>query len=497
MNNLVLHINAKDNVLIALVDLRPGDHLYFKGEKINILSEIPRGHKIALTDLDLGSDVIKYGYPIGKLKYPVKAGELINELNLVTSLSGLNNYTYNYNTTLLKDSNNDLLYFKGYRRKNGDVGIRNELWIIPTVGCVNGVVERLADSFRKETESKDIDSIVAYTHNYGCSQLGDDHYNTKKILLNMIQHPNAGGVLIVGLGCENNQISELVNELGSFDGSRIKFFSCQDVENEDTYGLSLLRDIYEEIRYDKRTLIPISELKIGLKCGGSDAFSGITANPLLGRFSDFLIMKGGSTVLTEVPEMFGAETILMNRCINEDIFNKTVSMINDFKTYFISNKQPIYENPSPGNKRGGISTLEEKSLGCIQKSGTMPVKDVLFYGDKLKTNGLSLLYSPGNDLVASTALASSGCHMVLFTTGRGTPFGTFVPTMKISSNTQLYERKKNWIDFDAGKILDGENIDKILERFVLFVISVASGEKLLNEKNLYRDFAIFKTGVTL
>jgi len=382
-------------------------------------------------------------------------------------------------------------------RPAGSVGIRNEIWIIPTVGCVNGIANKLAEEFRHETNGYGVDAIVAYQHNYGCSQLGDDHENTLKILRNMVMHPNAGGVLVVGLGCENNQPDAFRESLGQYDTERIKFLVTQKVNDEHKEGMKLLREIYDLVSKDKRVDVPLCELKVGLKCGGSDGFSGITANPLLGVFSDFLAAQGGTTVLTEVPEMFGAETILMERCENKQVFERTVRLINDFKEYFIRNNQPIYENPSPGNKAGGISTLEEKSLGCTQKSGTSQIKDVLMYGERLRTKGLNLLSAPGNDLVAATALAAAGCHLILFTTGRGTPFGTFVPTMKIATNSDLYNYKRSWIDFNAGTLLEGESMEEAGKRLVQDIINVANGQFVNNEKQCFREIAIFKTGVTL
>ena len=405
-------------------------------------------------------------------------------------------YTYNPVSVKLDIPNKDLK-FKGYRRKNGDVGIRNEIWIIPTVGCVNGVVNQLAEALRAETQGKGVDAIVAFPHNYGCSQLGNDHENTRKVLRDMVLHPNAGAVLVVGLGCENNQPDAFREMLGDYDTERVRFMVTQKVHDEFEEGMKILRELYGIASADQREDVPLSELRVGLKCGGSDGFSGITANPLLGVFSDFLIAQGGTSVLTEVPEMFGAETQLMNRCSNVALFDKTVHLINDFKEYFIANKQPIYENPSPGNKAGGISTLEEKSLGCTQKCGKSEVKDVLMYGDRLKTKGLNLLSAPGNDLVASTALASAGCHMVLFTTGRGTPFGTYVPTVKVSTNSNLFNNKPGWIDFNAGSLVEGESMDSLAERFIDFIIEVASGKETNNERKNYREIAIFKTGVTL
>ncbi len=491
-----IQINPLDNVAVALENLNPGDILQVNGRSVCVAEEIPRGHKVALTDLSAGSEVIKYGFSIGNMADGVKEGCLVNERNLHTSLSGLSEYEYKPCIAEI-EKNECNRTFNGFRRSNGSVGIRNEMWIVPTVGCVNGVAERLASAMREETKCEGIDAIVAYTHNYGCSQLGDDHENTRNILRNLVKHPNAGAVLVVGLGCENNQPSVFKEILGDYDNSRIRFLVCQEEDDEEQRGMEMLREMYAIMRKDARTSIPLSELRIGLKCGGSDGFSGITANPLLGRFSDYLVSCGGTTVLTEVPEMFGAETILMNRCVSREVFNKTVALINNFKSYFIANKQPIYENPSPGNKAGGISTLEEKSLGCTQKSGSSAVCDVLEYGETLCEKGLNLLSAPGNDLVASTALAAAGCHIVLFTTGRGTPFGTFVPTVKVSTNSDLYNRKRQWIDFNAGVLVEGVSMDELLNDFIDMLVSVASGEKVLNEKNDYRGIAIFKTGVTL
>ena len=386
----------------------------------------------------------------------------------------------------------------GYRRSDGQVGVRNEIWIIPTVGCVNGIVNSIADRLRQETGAAGVDGIFAFPHNYGCSQLGDDHENTKKILRDMVHHPNAGAILVVGLGCENNQPDIFEAFCGDYRKDRVKFIVSQKIEGDEVeYGLKIARELYALARTDKREAVPLSELRVGLKCGGSDGFSGITANPLLGVFSDYLVAQGGTTVLTEVPEMFGAETILMDRCANQQLFSETVSLINNFKDYFLSHGEPVGENPSPGNKAGGISTLEDKALGCTQKCGTSLVRGVMPYGERLQVKGLNLLSAPGNDLVASTALASCGCHIVLFTTGRGTPFGTYVPTMKIATNSQLAANKPGWIDFNAGVIAEGEDMQQVARRFTDYIIEVASGKLVNNEKNGYHEIAIFKTGVTL
>ena len=496
METKYLKINPADNVAVAITDLKADEVIVVGNTKIQLRQDIPAGHKVALRDLAEGENVIKYGYPIGHTKKAIRQGEWINENNIKTNLAGLLEYTYNPVSVNLDIAKEDLT-FKGYRRKNGDVGVRNEIWIIPTVGCVNGIINQLANELRKETAGKGVDAIVAFPHNYGCSQLGDDHENTKKILRDMVLHPNAGAVLVVGLGCENNQPDVFKEFLGKYDEDRVKFMVSQKVSDEFEEGMSILRKLHAKASQDVRVDVPLSELRVGLKCGGSDGFSGITANPLLGMFSDFLIAQGGTSVLTEVPEMFGAETILMNRCRNKELFNQTVKLINDFKEYFLSHGEPVGENPSPGNKAGGISTLEDKALGCTQKCGKSYVEGVMGYGDRLQVKGLNLLSAPGNDLVAATTLASCGCHMVLFTTGRGTPFGTYVPTMKISTNSNLAKNKPGWIDFNAGVILENEPMEQTLKRFISYIIEVASGKLVNNEKKDYREIAIFKTGVTL
>ena len=497
METKYLKINPADNVVVAISDLKVGEIINEGNNQIVLKEDVPAGHKVTLKDFTEGENVIKYGYPIGHVRCNVEAGRWINENQIKTNLAGLLEYTYNPVKVDLDIPVKDLT-FKGYRRKNGEVGIRNEVWIIPTVGCVNGIVNQLAANLRQETGCEGVDAIVAFPHNYGCSQLGDDHENTKKILRDMVKHPNAGAVLVVGLGCENNQPDVFREFIGEYDEERVKFMISQKVEGDEVEaGMKILREIYAKAKEDKREDVPLSELRVGLKCGGSDGFSGITANPLLGMFSDFLVAQGGTSVLTEVPEMFGAETILMDRCRTKELFDQTVSLINDFKEYFLSHGEPVGENPSPGNKAGGISTLEDKALGCTQKCGKAYVDGVMAYGDRLQVKGLNLLSAPGNDLVASTALASCGSHIVLFTTGRGTPFGTFVPTMKISTNSNLAKNKPTWIDFNAGVIVENEPMEKTCERFIDYIIRVASGEQVNNEKKDYREIAIFKNGVTL
>jgi altronate hydrolase len=487
-------INSKDNVAVALSDLTKGMTLEVDGVAVTLIEDIPRGHKFTLTNLNEGENVIKYGFPIGHLTQAAEMGSWVHTQNVKTNLGELLTYNYEPNVNQLKTR--EKATFMGYRRDNGKVGIRNEIWIIPTVGCVNKIAEAMEKQF-KEKLTGSVEDIIAFPHPYGCSQMGDDQENTRVILADLINHSNAAAVLVLGLGCENTNIAELKKYIGEYDENRIKFLQCQDVEDEMEVAEELIEQLISYAAKFEREPISADELVIGMKCGGSDGMSGITANPTVGVFSDLLISQGGTTVLTEVPEMFGAETLLMARCENEELFEKTVDMINEFKNYFKSHNQTIYENPSPGNKKGGISTLEDKSLGCTQKSGSAPVKDVLKYGEIVKTKGLNLLSAPGNDLVASTALAASGAHMVLFTTGRGTPFASPVPTMKISTNTPLAMKKNNWIDFNCGTLIEGKTLDILGEELFQYVLLVASGKKVKSEEAGFHDMAIFKTGVTL
>lgn len=492
----VIKINENDNVAVAVEAIKSGTVISADGVEIEVLQRIPAGHKVAIAPIKAASPVVKYGYPIGNATSDIKPGEWVHTHNLKTALSGLIDYNYEPVKKGRKNSDPVPLQYNGFKRAGGKVGVRNEIWIIPTVGCVNGVVQTL-EKRGAALIAGSIDGIVAFPHPYGCSQLGEDQDNTRKILADLVNHPNAGGVLVVGLGCENSGIEVLKEYIGEYDENRVKFLKCQDFEDEVEEGMKLLGELVDTVKEYRREPVSASSLIVGLKCGGSDGFSGITANPLVGRFSDLLVEQGGTTILTEVPEMFGAETILMNRAENKDIFDKTVSLVNNFKCYFENAGQPIYENPSPGNKEGGISTLEDKSLGCTQKSGTSEVRGVLEYGDKVECSGLNLLSAPGNDLVASTALAASGAHIILFTTGRGTPFASPVPTIKIASNTALADKKSNWIDFNAGVIAEDKTIDDIAGFLLKLVLEVASGKKVKSEIAGYHDMAIFKKGVTL
>lgn len=452
----------------------------------NVEVNLETGHKSALCDIKAGENVIKYGFPIGHATQDIAAGEHVHTHNLKTNLSGTLTYTYQPKFTQLPVPEH-IPAFLGYRREDGSVGIRNDIWIVNTVGCVNKTAQILA----QKTGAK------YFPHPFGCSQLGDDQGITQKILAGMVRHPNAGGVLVLGLGCENNNIDVFKSVLGEYNPNRVKFLNAQDAADEISEGCALITQLQQYAAGFQREEILASELKIGLKCGGSDGYSGITGNPLLGRFSDFLVSCGGASVLTEVPEMFGAETLLMERCETKEIFDQTVSLINNFKDYFTRHNQVVYENPSPGNKAGGITTLEEKSLGCVQKGGSAPVRGVLNYGDRLQKGGLHLLNGPGNDIVAVTNLMACGVHMILFTTGRGTPLGAPVPTVKVSTNSALAQKKSGWIDFDAGRLLTGTSMEDLTKELTAFCMDIASGKQTKNEQNGYEEISIFKDGVVL
>lgn len=493
-----IQIHPSDNVWIALKDVIKGDILQLDGQSVVVQHDVLRGHKIAVQQIPKGENIIKYGFPIGHATSTIEVGDFVHSHNVKTNLEGELDYTYIPYVADSKGEQETVPTFLGYKRGNGDVGVRNELWVINTVGCINKVAENLARIGNNVLKASNFDGVQYFSHPYGCSQLGDDLEYTQKILANLIHHPNAGGVVVLGLGCENNYIDLFKETIGDYNPERVKFMSVQSVEDEMEEGLKLMTEVFEYAILTKREEVPVSKLKIGLKCGGSDGLSGITANPLLGSFSDRLISYGGSTVLTEVPEMFGAETILMDRAKDEETFNDIVHLINDFKHYFTKYDQPVYENPSPGNKEGGITTLEEKSLGCVQKGGFSPVQDVIEYGSRIESHGLTLLQGPGNDLVSVTALATSGCHIVIFTTGRGTPFGGPTPTVKVSTNSPLYEKKKNWIDFNAGKLVENVGMEQMTDEFFEYMIDVASGAKLTNNEVYgFKEIAIFKDGVTM
>lgn len=490
----IVKINQNDNVAVALRPIAAGETLQVGGAAVTTTEEIPQGHKFALRPIQAGEEVVKYGFRIGFAKEDISTGSWVHVHNVKTGLGDVLSYTYE--PAKMDVEPTEHAYFQGYRRADGKVGVRNEIWIIPTVGCVNSIAKAL-EARARDLVKGTVEDIIAFPHPYGCSQMGDDQENTRKVLADMIHHPNAGGVLVLGLGCENSNIPVLMDYIGEYDAQRVKFLQCQDVEDEMETAMEMLEELAEYAGAFSREQIDASELIIGMKCGGSDGLSGITANPVVGAFSDLLVSKGGTTILTEVPEMFGAETILMNRCETPELFEKTVDLINDFKNYFTSHNQTIYENPSPGNKKGGISTLEDKSLGCTQKSGSALVKGVLGYAEPVKVKGLNLLSAPGNDLVASTALAVSGAHIVLFTTGRGTPFASPVPTVKISSNSKLAGHKDNWIDFNAGRMVEDKTKEEMAQALFDYVLEVASGRKVKAEEAGFHDMAIFKQGVTL
>jgi altronate hydrolase len=510
MNPQILHIHPADNVSVALEPLEKGMAAAVSNFEIAIAESIPAGHKIAIRDIRAEEKIFKYGHCIGHATQDIPAGVWVHSHNLRTDLAEVLEYKYEPVSEVRlakRDTRNDKdssaqvglrSSFRGYRRASGKTGTRNEIWILNTVGCVNISAERIAKICREKFAGAKIDGVFSFSHPYGCSQLGDDLRNTQKILAGLLRHPNAGGVLVLGLGCENNQMQQLLNIAGEVDHSRLRFFNSQDVQDEVETGAAAAAELAQRMEQDARTDCAIGDLVLGMKCGGSDGFSGLTANPLVGRVADLVANNGGTVLLTEVPEMFGAERQLMNRSRDEKVFRQIVAMINDFKSYFIRHGQPLYENPSPGNVAGGITTLEEKSLGAIQKGGIAVVTQALGYGEPARKGGLALLQAPGNDAVSTTAEVASGATMILFTTGRGTPLGPPVPTIKISSNTAIAQKKPQWIDFDAGALLEGAAMDELARQLFDLILQAASGEtKTKNEIHGYKEIAIWKEGVTL
>ncbi|HWP50542.1 MAG TPA: altronate dehydratase family protein [Clostridia bacterium] len=490
----LIQIHPSDNVAIALSPIAQGETFTVSGRQITAVEDIPQGHKMALMPIHKDALIIKYGNPIGRTTAAIGTGAWVHTHNVRTTLSESEDYVYHHKQFPLPEV--EPKTFLGYRRPDGRAAIRNELWIIPTVGCVNSIAQHLVQ-INQHLVSGTVEGLYAFPHPFGCSQMGDDHAQTRKLLAALACHPNAAGVLVLGLGCENLTMQQFKDELSHWDDKRIKFLICQEVEDEIAAGSTLLSKLAEYAATFKRKPLPPSDLVIGMKCGGSDGLSGITANPAVGRFSDRLVALGGSTILTEVPEMFGAESILLDRCESQSVFDQAVKMISDFKQYYVNHGQVVYENPSPGNKAGGITTLEDKSCGCVQKGGSAQIVDVLNYGDVVTKKGLNVLSGPGNDLVSATALTAAGAHLVLFTTGRGTPFGAPAPTVKISTNTPLFEKKGNWIDFNAGTIAQGEALDDAGDRLLAYVLAVASGEQTKTERSCAREIAIFKDGVML
>ncbi|MFS8188756.1 UxaA family hydrolase [Rossellomorea marisflavi] len=495
LNSSTIVIHERDNVLIALRDFEAGERVVDGDREVVLREAVPAGHKIAREPIQKNENVIKFGMPIGRASEPIDRGDWIHTHNVVTNLKGTLQYDYKPTDDKIVPKPSTKT-FQGYIRENGEVGIRNEIWIINTVGCINKTAEMVAKMAGDQFEG--IDGVHSFSHLFGCSQLGDDLHNTQKILSGLVHHPNAAGILVMGLGCENNYIEEFKKVIGDYDPRRVKFIEVQSADDEISESLELIEELADYAKTFKRQEVPLSKLKVGLKCGGSDGFSGITGNPLVGAFSDRLISEGGTTILTEVPEMFGAEEILMSRAKDEAVFGKIVDLVNDFKEYFLKHGQNVYENPSPGNKKGGITTLEEKSLGNIQKGGFGEIADVLAYGDRTKGEGLHLVQGPGNDLVSVTALTAAGAHIVLFTTGRGTPFGGPVPTVKISTNSALAQKKTNWIDFNAGQLIEGRGKEELADEFFEYITGLASGEaRTHNERLGFKEISIFKDGVTL
>lgn len=491
-----LRIAADDDVAVALRDLAAGDSVPVGDALITLTAAIPRGHKFALKARQIGDPILKYGASIGRATVAIRVGDHVHSHNVATSLAGLHTYEFQPSTARATASAATDRTFLGYRRANGRIGTRNEIWILCTVGCVGRTAERIARIGGQRFAGR-VDGVHAFPHQFGCSQLGGDLDRTRSLIASLAAHPNAGGVLILGLGCESNQLKQLLTEIPDDQRDHIRSFAAQATSDETEEGLRVLEELVALAERTQREPCPLSALTIGVKCGGSDGFSGMTANPLVGRMTDRVTAAGGTSILTEIPEIFGAEHLLMERAANAAVFERIGAVVNDFKAYFIRNEQPVSENPSPGNIAGGITTLEEKSLGAVQKGGHAIVTEVLRYGERARSHGLVLLEAPGNDGVSSTALVAAGATVLLFTTGRGTPLGFPVPTLKISSNSALAANKPHWIDFDAGRVLATDDATLLEDELLDLIVATASGQRARNELNEEREIAIWKDGVTL
>ncbi|WP_293825001.1 altronate dehydratase family protein [uncultured Parolsenella sp.] len=491
-----IQINPADNVVVALAPIPCGEEVALPGGgAVRALEDIPQGHKMCVRAIAAGENVIKYGLPIGHATCDVGPGMWLHTHNVATNLSGEVAYEYHPASVPLEAVEPET--FTGYRRPDGRAATRNELWIIPTVGCVNEVGRLMAER-AQDLVGGSLEGVYCFPHPFGCSQTGADHAQTRRLLVALSRHPNATGVLFLSLGCENCTHEQVLNELGEYDPERVRFLCCQDVADEQAEGHAILTELAECAKRARREPISASELVVGLKCGGSDGLSGITANPVIGRVSDMLVSRGGTTVLTEVPEMFGAESILLDRCVDERVFGEAADMLNGFKDYFLSHGEVVYDNPSPGNKAGGITTLEDKSCGCVQKGGAAPIVGVLPYGGRVSEPGLNMLCAPGNDMVSTTALVAAGCHAVLFSTGRGTPFGSPAPTIKVFTNSALAKRKPGWMDFDAGVVATGQRtLDEAASDLYRLLLDVSSGRLTSAEERGCHEISIWKDGVCL
>ncbi|MDP1559944.1 MAG: altronate dehydratase family protein [Pirellulaceae bacterium] len=514
-------LHPQDNVVVSLQgsetgspweeELANGGPDRAVGTTVVAMEPIPAGHKMAIRPIAAGQWVIKYGLPIGLAQTDIAVGQRVHVHNVKTGLDAGIATQPDWEplpaaplTTPILTTGDDPNQFLGYLRENGQVAIRNEIWILNTVGCVNQTAQQLAAWANRTLVGRvpNLDGVYAFSHPYGCSQLGDDLQATRNILSGLTRHPHAAAVLFLGLGCENNQLQMQLDAIGPEALKKVRWFSTQDVSDEMEQGRQWLTEMAQQISRYTRQPLPANKLILGMKCGGSDGFSGLTANPLLGRIADWHCAMGGTSLLTEVPEMFGAEPVLLGRCDQPSTRTAVDQMIETFKDYFRQHDQPISENPSPGNKDGGLTTLEEKSLGCVQKGGTAAlIKQCVPYGGQASAElgGLGMVNGPGNDGVSITALTAAGAHLVLFTTGRGTPMGAPAPTMKIATNPTLAKQKPGWIDFSAGDFITGTaTLDELRDRLWEQILRVASGQQeAKNELNGYREIAIWKIGVTV
>lgn len=487
--NTLLRLHPKDNVALALRPLPSGARVSVEGISLFTRDPIPYGHKVALVSIPKGGRIIKYGYPIGRAVRSISPGEHVHVHNTESGRAHGDTArpVIREESSLIPRFPQDT--FLGFRRQDGRVGVRNHVLVMASVHCVNGGVERIG---------REVPGVVALPHIYGCSQLGEDLAQTRRVLEGYVSHPNVGATLIVGLGCEALPTRELVDGLRD-RGYRVELLLLQEIGGSRAAvrkGKELAAELLGEVGKLRPEPVPLSELVVGVECGGSDAWSGVTANPAVGAIADALVAHGGTVILSEVTEFIGAEHILAARAISPEVGKAILRAVARREGVAVEMGVDLRgAQPSPGNMEGGLTTIEEKSLGAIVKGGTTPVREFLGYGERPSARGLVVMDTSGNDLESVTGMVAGGAQVVLFTTGRGTPVGNpIVPVIKISSNTPLYERMRDDLDFDAGSILRGEPPTSVAARLAALLLEVAGGRPTQAEVWGHREFAIEPRG---
>jgi len=550
MKQKVLKVHPGDNVMVALADLQPGETIYYQGENYTTTDLIPAKHKFALADIPEGGEIIMYGVLVGRAQGPIPAGGLLSVANVKHAASGFAAHDYHAGWTQPDVSKWKNRTFNGYHREDGSVGTANYWLVVPMVFCENRNLEVLQDALvkqlgygrKKSYEIKarqlinrirngggveeilyteidgdndqsanervfpNVDGIKFLTHNGGCGGTRQDATALCGLLAGYITHPNVAGATVLSLGCQNAQVSILQQEIAKRSPGFNKPLYILDQQQTGTEADLLEQAIRQTLagliqaNQCTRQPAPLNKLVIGLECGGSDGFSGISANPAIGYTSDLLVALGGSVILSEFPELCGVEQNLVDRCVDRTIADRFASLVRTYSQRAEEVGSGFYMNPSPGNIKDGLITDAIKSAGAAKKGGTSPVTDVLDYPEKVTKPGLNLLCTPGNDVESTTAEVGAGANIVLFTTGLGTPTGNpIAPVVKIATNTTLYNKMSDIIDINTGAIVEGdETIEQAGERILDYVIKVAGGEiEISAVRHVQDDFIPWKRGISL